>query len=180
MTTLHPSAPASRMAHARHPRLRREISAFQPLSAHSALTRISISLPNCRLLVSECMFCSVVPLALFSRSRSLFLPFRSGDVPGMSKSGPPLPLALLSDECRLDELWFVLALLMAGDSGISCASGCGRKLVMASMTRTRGVLSVLDAGAMLGAKLDEESLSSCSRVQFDLSRSSERWMAVYV
>jgi hypothetical protein len=81
MTTLHPSAPASRMAQARQPRLRREISAFQPLSAHSALTRISMSLPNCRLLVSECMFCSVVPLAPFSRSRSLFLPFRSGDDP---------------------------------------------------------------------------------------------------
>jgi hypothetical protein len=94
-------------------------------------------------------------------------------------SGPPRPpLALLSDECRLDELWFVLALLMAGDSGISCASGCGRKLVMASMTRTRGVLWALDAGAMLGAKLEDESLSSCSRVQLDLLRSSDRWMAV--
>lgn len=139
-----------------------------------------MSLPNCRLRVSECMFCSVVPLALFSRSLSLFLPFRSGDIPWVSMSGPPRPLALLSDECRLDELWFVLALLMAGDSGISCASGCGRKLVMASMTRTRGVLSVLDVGAMLGAKLDEESLSSCSRVQLDLLRSSERWIAVYV
>lgn len=139
-----------------------------------------MSLPNCRLLVSECMFCSVVPLALFSRSRSLFLPLRSGDVPGMSMSGPPRPLALLSDECRLDELWFVLALLMAGDSGISCASGCGRKLVMASMTRTRGGLSALDAGAMLGAKLDEASVKSCSNVQLGLLRSSERWMAVYV
>lgn len=137
-----------------------------------------MSLPNCRLLVSECMFCSVVPLALFSLSRSLFFPFLSGDEPGMSMSGPPRPLALLSDECRLDELWFVLALLMAGDRGISCASGCGRKLVMASMTRTRGGLSVLDAGAMLGAKLDEASVSSCSSVQLGLLRSSERWMAV--
>lgn len=139
-----------------------------------------MSLPNCRRLVSECMFCSVVPLALFSRSLSLFLPFRSGDVPWMSISGPPRPLALLSDECRLDELWFVLALLIAGDRGISCASGCGRKLVMASMTRTRGDLSVLDDGAMLGAKLDEVSVKSCSSVQLDLLRSSERCMAVYV
>lgn len=74
----------------------------------------------------------------------------------------------------------MLALLIAGDSGISCASGCGRKLVMASMTRTRGDLSVLDDGAMLGAKLDEVSVKSCSSVQVDLLRSSERCMAVYV
>lgn len=137
-----------------------------------------MSLPNCRLLVSECMFCSVVPFPVFSRSRSLFLPLRSGDVPDMSMSGPPRPLALLSDECRLEELWFVLTLLIAGDSGISCASGCGRKLVMASMTRTRGGLSVLDDGAMLGAKFDEASVRSCSSVQLGLLRRSDRWMAV--
>lgn len=54
-TTFQPSAPASRMAHARHPRRRRLISAFQPRSAHSARTRISASEPNWRRRVSACI-----------------------------------------------------------------------------------------------------------------------------
>jgi hypothetical protein len=46
--TPHPKAPASRTAQEIHPLPLRLISAFQPLSAHNALARISRSLPNCR------------------------------------------------------------------------------------------------------------------------------------
>lgn len=47
ITTLHPKAPASRIAQARHPRRRRLMMAFQPLSAQIARTMISRSEPNC-------------------------------------------------------------------------------------------------------------------------------------
>lgn len=47
MTTLHPKAPASRIAQARQPRRRRLMMAFQPLSAQIARTMISRSEPNC-------------------------------------------------------------------------------------------------------------------------------------
>lgn len=89
---------------------------------------------------------------------------------------------LLSDECRLCalQLRLVLCLTVTGESGISCASGWGLKLVMASMTSTRGTRSDLDDGSVLGAVLDAESSRSCSSVQADLLRSSERWMDVYL
>lgn len=58
MTTLHPSAPASRIAHARQALLRRLMMAFQPRSAQKARTRISRSEPNCRLPVSSCILTS--------------------------------------------------------------------------------------------------------------------------
>jgi len=44
--TLQPSAAASLTLHAKHPLPRLDITAFQPLSAHTALARISKSLPN--------------------------------------------------------------------------------------------------------------------------------------
>jgi len=52
--TLQPSAPASLTLHARQPRPRLLIRASQPLSAHSALANISISLPNLCLLPPRC------------------------------------------------------------------------------------------------------------------------------
>ena len=55
ITTFQPSAPASRIAHARHPRLRRLMTAFQPRSAQRARTRTSMSDPNCRRRVSLCI-----------------------------------------------------------------------------------------------------------------------------
>ncbi len=55
MTTLHPSAPASRIAHARQALLRRLIIAFQPFSAQKARTRISRSEPNRRRRVPSCI-----------------------------------------------------------------------------------------------------------------------------
>lgn len=176
MTTLHPSAPASRIAQARHPLLRREIRAFQPLSAQIALTSISMSLPNCLRLVSECIACSAAPLWPFVLSF-----WACGEARG-SAPGPP-PLALLSDEFRLCELQSQLGLLLVmGENGISFAGGCGLKFVMASTTSTRGALSRLDVGGKMlgGAMLVAESARSCSMDQVGLVRSSERWIDVYV
>lgn len=52
---------------------------------------------------------------------------------------------------------FVLVRLVMGDKGISWASGCGTKFVMASMTRTRGVRVLFDEGVMLGDTSDDTS-----------------------
>lgn len=151
-----------------------------------------MSLPNCRLLVSECILVSAAPLRLFSASLSLAFSLGVGDMgpdaapapaDASAASGEPPLTMLLSEECRLVgslQLKLVFALLFTGESGISCASGWGLKLVMASMTSTRGARSDLDDGRMLGAVLDSESSRSCSRVQADLLRSSERWMDVYL
>lgn len=163
------------MAHARHPLRRREMIAFHPLSAQTARTKISMSLPNWRRLVSECICCSAAP------------PFVSVDVL-RSRTNPPPPSppsappnALLSDECRLDvevSLRFVLVRLVTGDKGMSCASGCGTKLVMASMTNTRWGRLLLEDGAMVGDVWVDDPERSCSRFQLDLARSSERWIEV--
>lgn len=162
------------MAHARHPLRRREMSAFQPLSAQTARTRISMSLPNCRRLVSECICCSAAPPFL---SVSVLLSRTNAP----SASAPPT--ALLSDECRLEieaSLRFVLVRLVTGDRGMSCASGCGMKLVMASITSTRCGRALLEEGVMVGDVWVDDPERSCSRFQLDLARSSERWIEVYV
>lgn len=185
MTTLHPNAPASRMAQARHPLLRREISAFHPLSAQMALTSISMSLPNCLLLVSECILNSAAPLLLLSLAFWFCVCVGEDAAAAAAAAEPstlsiPPPLALLSDECRLVEPQLHLDLVVRGVNGTSCASGWGMKLVMASTTRTRGALAVADdSGRVLGAVLDAESARSCSRDHPGLLRRSERWIDVY-
>jgi hypothetical protein len=144
-----------------------------------------MSLPNCLLLVSECIWVSAAPLRLFSASLSLAFSFGVGEgaeTSFTSRAPPPLTI-LLSDECRLAgalQVQLVFDLLVTGESGISCASGWGLKFVMASITSTRGAMSVLDDGKMLGAVLEAESVRSCSRVQVDLFRSSDRWIDVYL
>lgn len=55
-TTLQASAPASRIAHARHPLFLLLMMAFHPFLAHNALTMISRSDPNCRVLDSSNIF----------------------------------------------------------------------------------------------------------------------------
>lgn len=62
MTTLHPKAPASRTAHARQPLRRLLTTAFQPLSAQRARTRISMSDPNWRLRVGRRILASGLAL----------------------------------------------------------------------------------------------------------------------
>lgn len=57
--TFHPNAPASLIAQAKHPLLLLLIKAFHPFSAQMALTRISMSEPNWRLLDSMCIFAVV-------------------------------------------------------------------------------------------------------------------------
>lgn len=64
--TFHPSAPASRMAQARHPLFLRLMIAFQPFCAQSALTSISMSEPNCRFLDSKCICAAAGKLPLRS------------------------------------------------------------------------------------------------------------------
>lgn len=56
MITLHPSAPASRTAHPRHPLLPRLTSASHPISAHTARAKISASDPKRRARDSRCIF----------------------------------------------------------------------------------------------------------------------------
>lgn len=163
MTTAQPRAPASRIAQARHPRRLREMRAFQPRSAQMARMRISMSLPNWRRLVSECICCSARPP----------LPFWSVDPVG----DVAYAMSPLTDECRLPILFslrVVLARLVTGDSGISWASGSDRKLVMASMTRTRIVLAPLAEGVILGAVSLESPARNSSSVQLGFASSSER------
>ena len=108
ITTLQPSAPASLIAQARHPLLRLDTTAFHPFSAHTALTRTSISEPNCRRRVSWCIF-----------------------FPAVSKPGVvPTGVTGGASDDRL------LVRETVGESGISCSWGRGVKLVMQSMTRT--------------------------------------------
>lgn len=54
--TLHPSAPASRTAHPRHPLLLRLTSASHPISEHTARANISASDPKRRARDSRCIF----------------------------------------------------------------------------------------------------------------------------
>lgn len=62
MITLHPRAPASRIAHPRHPLFLLLMIAFHPFWAHSARTRISMSEPNCLLRHSRCILLGKLPL----------------------------------------------------------------------------------------------------------------------
>lgn len=106
---------------------------------------ISMSLPNCLLLVSECILKSAEP---------------------WSRSG--------KNDDWLEVLKFVLARLVTGLNGISWASGCGMKFVMASMTRTLGILDEA-AGVTLGRRvLGHVSERNWLRFQVGFSRSSER------
>jgi hypothetical protein len=132
MITFHPNAPASRIAHARHPLLRRLIKAFQPFSAQNALASISMSDPNCRRRVSECIFLDALSSA-----------------PSIPPSAAPPPSVWLEvvGESILDVLLSVR--LRTGDKGISCSCGCGWKPVMQSMTSTLATL-LGGAGVRLG------------------------------
>jgi len=125
ITTFHPKAPASRMAHARQPLLRRLINAFQPFSAQIARTKISISDPNCRLRDSECIFLDALSNAAAS-------------VPSLSPEPTLLPKATLDEvgEASMAAEALLSVRLMTGDRGISCSCGCGWKPVIQSMTST--------------------------------------------
>lgn len=141
MTTFHASAPASRMAHARHPLRLRLISAFQPFSAHSARTSTSISEPNWRRLVSWCIFLPAV-----SKPGVVVVGVAvAGGGACACASSPPPPLT--------DRL---LVRLTVGDSGISCSCGRDWKPVMQSMTRTLAARPGAGAGVSDGRWAVEE------------------------
>lgn len=131
-----------------------------------------MSLPNCLRRVSLCIWLSAAPPCFWSKSVPLLL----------RGVGDPPSISPLIDDCRLDSLKLALALLVTGESGISCPSGRAMKLVMASITSTRGGRALAEEGVMLGALLVKVTGSdrSWSRVQCDFEMSSDRWMAVYV
>lgn len=152
MITFHPSAPASRIAHARQPLRRRLMSAFHPFSAHSARTRISMSEPNCRRRVSEYV---VLLLSMLLVSASLLLvPARCGcgscccccccGEDGDIVTGDAVTVRSAPSTVSLDEMLsrpdHVRLCIATGETGISCACGRGWKPVMQSTTSTSGSL----------------------------------------
>lgn len=112
--------------------------AFQPFSAHSARTMISMSEPNCRLLVSPCIFFSAVSTILSPPTRPLAAveAATAASGPGPERDSGDRP----SDR------------LARGDSGVSGSCGSGANPVMQSMTRHLAALLDADAGVL--AKLD--------------------------
>lgn len=95
-TTFHPSAPASLIAHARHPRFLLLMRAFHPFCAHNARTKISMSEPNCRFLDSRCIFNSAPKPPPLMRSKRGEVGERADD----------------SDRCRVGDLGASVMLVM--------------------------------------------------------------------
>lgn len=88
MMTFHCNAPASLIAHARHPRFLRLMMAFHPFCAQMARTRISMSEPNWRFRDSKCICAAAGKLPL--RWTMLYLDVRRSRVGDMGVSGAML------------------------------------------------------------------------------------------
>lgn len=171
--TFHPRAPASRMAHARHPLLRRLMMAFQPRSAQIARTRISRSDPNCLLLVGS----FILALGLGGSILDALLPVEAAVLGRRPRSPGGVGYCswmAVGSSPKEDEMELIR------DSDASSGERGGATPVMQSMTRTRGVRGMEEEELLLEREPGVVPVRSSSSVASGWFRRLVRCIAVWL